>query len=308
MKSKNLPGIQVICSPCPLISKIPTLNNPLARRCGEIIENARHIWGYYSPEEQSVCYEIVDGVQVQKKFPPYSTLKLTSARSIQSWYVEHSDLMLTNPKIPEAIKKAVQDVRRHARPSIETTITDKEILAIFAICEAFDAIRSIQQGKPEEAIREKVLSAKTFLNLAKAGFEPEMQNVPHTKLDEPIANDAIFFDKENGYLWFGDGNRKLIESEDAKILAVLIDIFSNRRSICRIEEVILSAYGKTIPTDSKIANNPMYNKYRSAVGAINGKYRELLKTQDKNCKLIQADGKRIVKLSRNVMFRKVLRK
>ncbi len=194
MKAKILSGIQVICLPCPLISKLPTLNNPLARRCGEIIENARHIWGYYSPEEQSVYYEVIDGEEVPKKFPPYSNLKLTSARSIQSWYVEHSDLTLTNQKTPEAIKKAVQDVRRYARPSIESNITDKEILAIFAICEVYEAVDNIQLGKPEEAIKEKVLSASMFLNLAKAGFEPEKQTPASTP-------EVIPFPTPSGIQW-----------------------------------------------------------------------------------------------------------
>ncbi|NUO10377.1 MAG: hypothetical protein HUU08_17245 [Candidatus Brocadia sp.] len=168
----------LIINLCPLTSKLNfPQSTPYIRRCIEIIEQARHIWGYYSPEEQSVYYEVIDGIEVPKKFPPYPVLKKLPARSIQNWYVEHSDLILTNPKTPEAIKKAVQDVRRYARPSIESSITDKEILAIFAICEAFDAIRNIQREKPEEAIKEKVLTASTFLKLAKTGFEPEKQAV-----------------------------------------------------------------------------------------------------------------------------------
>lgn len=146
-------------------------------------------------------------------------------------------------------------------------------------------------------------------------FEPEKQNkalsVPQGQPeseDSNVKNETVFFDAETNFLWLSENCKIPVEPEDAKVLTAMIDMFNNGRSFCRIEEVILSAYSKTIPTDSKIANDPIYNKYRSAVGAINGKYRELFKTKDKKCKLIQADGKRIVKLSKNVVFRKVLRK
>jgi len=205
MHTKNLPI--VIIPHCPLSSKFTfSKSTPYIRRCLEIIESARIVWGYYSDEYKSCCYETVDGVEVPKKFPPYSTLKLTSARSIQSWYVEHSDLFLASQKNSEAIKKAVSDVRRSARPGIESSITDKEILAIFAICEGFDAIKKIQGGKPGEAVKEAVLASSTFLKLAKAGFEPERQDT--AKQDKfipfPIpsgvkVNDIkmIFLDDEN---------------------------------------------------------------------------------------------------------------
>src|SRR3989338_1520560 len=174
MHTKNLPI--VIIPHCPLSSKFTfSKSTPYIRRCLEIIESARIVWGYYSDEYKSCCYETVDGVEVPKKFPPYSTLKLTSARSIQSWYVEHSHLFLASQKNSEAIKKAVSDVRRSARPGIESSITDKEILAVFAICEAFGAIYKIQRGNSEDAINEKVLTASMFLNLAKEGIEPEKQ-------------------------------------------------------------------------------------------------------------------------------------
>ncbi|MBV6467738.1 MAG: hypothetical protein PGMFKBFP_03108 [Anaerolineales bacterium] len=124
MKSKNLPGGQVVCYPCPLTSNLPkNLPNTLARRCVKIIESARHIWGYLSPE---------------------------------------------------AIKKAVGDARRYARPSIEKDTTDQKILAIFAICEAFEAMRE----KLKETIKEKVLTASIFLKFAKTGLEPEKQDIP----------------------------------------------------------------------------------------------------------------------------------
>lgn len=53
-------------------------------------------------------------------------------------------------------------------------------MAVFAICEAFDALKRMQPGQSETVIKEKVLAASMFLNLAKNGFEPETQvaNVP----------------------------------------------------------------------------------------------------------------------------------
>lgn len=176
MHTKNLPV--AIISHCPLSRKLTFSKSTLyTRRCLEIIESARIVWGYYSDDYKSCCYEIVDGVEVPKKFPPYSMLKLISARSIQSWYTEHSDLFLASQKTSEAIKKAVSDARRYARLGIEKEITDKEILAVFAICEAYDAIYNIQCGKSEDAIKEKVLTASMFLKLAKAGIEPATQDV-----------------------------------------------------------------------------------------------------------------------------------
>lgn len=307
MKSKNLPGGQVVCYPCPLSSKIPTHNNPLARRCTEIIGSARRIWGHLPPEEQSVYYEIVNGEEVQKKFPPYSNFKLTSARSIQSWYVEYSNLILTNPKTPEAIKKAVQDVRWFARPSIESSTTDKEILAIFAICEAFDAIHSIQQGKPEEAIREKVLSASTFLKLAKMGIESEKQDISQVQLDEPITNDTIFFDRDNRYLWLDINKKERLEPEDSRVLEVIINTLKNR-PFCRIEEIILLAYQKEISCNAKLRNISEYNRCKSVISTANSRYRKLLGINDKKIMLIQSEDDRIIKLSKPVVLREVLRK
>lgn len=197
MHTKNLPVVTI--SHCPLSSKFTfSKSTPYIKRCLEIIESARITWGYYSDEYKSCCYEIVDGEEVSKKFPPYSTLKLTSARSIQSWYTEHSDLILTSQKTPEAIKKAVQDVRRYTRPGIESSITDKEILAIFAICEAFDAVYKIQRGETEDAIKEKVLTASTFLELARTVLELEKQNKPNNKETKQIRNSGkASFDKVN---------------------------------------------------------------------------------------------------------------
>ncbi len=293
----------------PLRSKIPPVdsNEPLSRRCIDIIIEARLIWGYNSiPSSEN---EIIDWKIVQKKRPVFLNSAVKVAINIDGWYRRKSLLFLRGGFQADnaLLKTNIEDCRKDAK--VGENISDQQFCAIFAICEAFDAIHSIQRGKPEEAIKEKVLSANTFLKLAKVGFEPEKLDVPRTKLDEPIANDMIFFDEENGCLWLGDGNKKPVEPEDAKILKAIKDILtSNKRSNCRIEEIILSAYGKEIPTRGKITQNPMYDKYRSAVGAINGKYRELLETQDKNCRLIQADGRRIVKLSRNVVFRNMLRK
>ncbi|HHT9136452.1 MAG TPA: hypothetical protein ACFYEK_04315 [Candidatus Wunengus sp. YC60] len=182
-------SIPVICSPCPLSSKIPSLRNPIALQCKEIIEDARHIWGYLSPKEQSVYYEIVDDKEVPKKFPPYSTLKLTSARSIQSWYGK-SDLRLINKfqfkskEYAEPIKDAVNDARRYARPSIEKEIPYQAILAIFAICEAFEALNDMSHGKPKDdpCIKEKVYGASVFLSLAKSKEEKSLSGDKWTDL------------------------------------------------------------------------------------------------------------------------------
>ena len=76
-------SIPVISYSCPLSSKISTGHNSLTSKCHKIIESARHIWGYYSPEYQSLCYEYdTNGKEVPKKFPPYSTLKLTLSRIV----------------------------------------------------------------------------------------------------------------------------------------------------------------------------------------------------------------------------------
>lgn len=302
MHTKNLPV--VIISHCPLSSKLNfPRSTPYIRRCLEIIESARITWGYYSDEYKSCCYETVDGVEVPKKFPPYSTLKLTSARSIQNWYTEHSDLILVSQKTPEAIKKAVQDVRRYTRLGIESSITDKEILAIFTICEAFGAIYNIQCGKSEDAIKEKVLSASTFLKLAKTGFEPATQ-------PEKQANDSnIFFDNETCCMWLGSNKKTKIEPEDAKVFKSIVDLFSDgKRDYVRIEEVILCAYKKTVGTQQKIIHVPEYKKCKSAFSTINSKYRELLGVPDKHLMLIKSDGHRTIILLKPVVFRKVLRK
>ena len=158
------PFIPVRVRPCPLSDRDKvsfTKSTPYTHRCIRITVMARLIWG---------CY-------------PYSTPKLTASKSIQHWYISNSDLFLMNQKTPEAIKKAVQDIRQNARPSIDcidSSITDEEILAIFAICEVYEAIDNIQQGKPEGATKEKVLSASMFLNLARTGFEPEKQTLAST--------------------------------------------------------------------------------------------------------------------------------
>lgn len=201
MHTKNLPV--AIIAHCPLSSKFTfSKSTPYIRRCLKIIESARIVWGYYSDEYKSCCYEIVDGEEVPKKFPPYSTLKLTSARSIQSWYTERSDLILTSQKTSEAIKKAVSDVRRYARRGIEKEITDKEILAIFAICEAFDAVYKIQREETEDAIKEKVLTASTFLKLAKTGLEPEKKDTPvSTPQKQGKTKDVIHFPTPSGAKW-----------------------------------------------------------------------------------------------------------
>lgn len=207
MHTKNLPVVTI--SHCPLSSKFTfSKSTPYTRRCLEIIESARITWGYYSDDYKSCCYEIVDGVEVPKKFPPYSTLKLTSARSIQSWYTEHSDLFLASQKMSEAIKKAVQDARRYARPGIDNDITDKEILAIFAICEAFDVVYKIQRGEPEDAIKENVLSASTFLKLAKAGIEPATQ-----ALATPKDIKEIYYDDREGKLFVDKNPVNLTHTE-----------------------------------------------------------------------------------------------
>lgn len=201
MHTKNLPVVTI--SHCPLSSKFTfSKSTPYIRRCLEIIESARIVWGYYSDEYKSCCYELVDGEEVPKKFPPYSTLKLTSARSIQSWYTGHSGLILTSQKTPDAIKKTVQDVRRYTRPGIESSITDKEILAVFAICEAFDAVYKIQRGKTEDAIKEKVLTASTFLELAKTGLEPEKKETPvSTPQKQGKTKDVIHFPTPSDAKW-----------------------------------------------------------------------------------------------------------
>ena len=205
-------SIPVISYSCPLSSKISTGHNSLTSKCHKIIESARHIWGYYSPEYQSLCYEYdTNGKEVPKKFPPYSTLKLTSARSIQSWYSEPSDLKLTSQKTSEVIKKEVQDVRRFARPGIESDVTDKEILAIFAICEAFEAIHNIQRGKSEDAIKEKILTASTFLKLAKAGLKPATQ-------DKAKQDKFVPFPTPSGTQW-SEVKISFIDTDNVKISA-----------------------------------------------------------------------------------------
>lgn len=232
MHTKNLPVVTI--SHCPLSSKFTFSKfTPYIRRCLEIIESARITWGYYSDEYKSCCYEIVDGVEVPKKFPPYSTLKLTSARSIQSWYVEHSDLFLTIKKA-EAIKKAVQDVRRYARPGIDNDITDKEILAIFAICEAFDVVDKIQRGNSGDAIKEKILSASTFLNLAKAGTEPATQD---TAKQESV---KIQYDKDRHILFTNKKHLQL--TQDKKILVKYL--FEGRKAISFLVEKLAESKGK----------------------------------------------------------------
>jgi len=236
MHTKNLPV--VIISQHPLRSKITfSKSTPYIRRCLEIIESARIVWGYYSDEYKSCCYETVDGVDVPKKFPPYSNLKLTAACSIQSWYAEHSDLILTSQKTPEAIKKAVQDARRYARPGIDNDITDKEILAIFAICEAFDAVYKIQRGNSEDAIKEKILTANMFLDLARTGLEPEKQIPQKTKGAKKLFYSYDSTDKLS--LFFKNGKPVPLTKTEAKLFLLLKE---DRRTPEEIIEHVWEVY------------------------------------------------------------------
>lgn len=198
--------------------------------------------------------------------------------------MEHSHLALINPKTPEATKKAVQDVRRDARPSIESSITDKEILAVFAICEAFDAIRNIQQGKPEEVIKEKVLSASMLLELAKNGFEPEKQS-----------NEIVFFDDQTRYLWIDKDRKCLLENQDAEVLKAILNIISvERLQVCRKEEILLAVYKKEIGTTQKLPARES-RKLNSAISTINKKGNQLGVG-----KLIASNGVRMLKLTRQI--------
>lgn len=172
MEPENISVLKVFD---PLRSKIPLIDfdNPLSRRCIDIITEARLIWGYNSiPSSEN---EMIDGKIVPKKKSVFLNSAVKVAIDIDGWYRRKSLLFLRSGFQADnaLLKTSIEDCREGAK--VGENISDQQICAIFAICEALDTIRSIQQGKPEEATKEKVLSASTFLNLAKAGLEPEKQ-------------------------------------------------------------------------------------------------------------------------------------
>ena len=146
-------------------------------------------------------------------------------------------MILTSQKTPEAIKKAVQDARRYARPGIDNDITDKEILAIFAICEAFDAVYQIQRGNSKDAINKKVLTASMFLNLAKEGIEPEKQIAQKAKGEK-----ILFYSYDNTdklSLFFKNGKPVPLTHTEAKLFLFLA---KDRKTPEEIIEHLWEAY------------------------------------------------------------------
>lgn len=159
----------------PLRSKIPSIdfNNPLYRRCIDIITEARLMWKYSSIPVG--LDEVIDGKIVPKKKSFFLNNTIRAAMEICDWYQKKSLLFLRSGFQVDNVllKTSIGDCRENIKAE---NITEQEILAIFSICEAFEAVNDMQHKKPEEDIKEKVYAASTFLKLAKTGIEPEKQN------------------------------------------------------------------------------------------------------------------------------------
>jgi hypothetical protein len=121
------------------------------------------------------------------------------------------------------------------------------------------------------------------------------------------ANTTIFFDKENRYLWINVDKKERLEPKDSMVFGVIVGMLSSRPFL-RIEEVISSAYQKEISRSAKVKNIPEYNRCKSAISTINTKYRKLLEVNDKKCMLIMSEDERIIKFSKPVVLRSLLRK
>lgn len=140
---------------------------------------------------------------------------------------------------------------------------------------------------------------------SKAGDIP--QDEPKTEASS-VVSETVFFDDKKGYIWLSSEKKEKLEPEDAKIFQIVIEIFNNGQSHCRIEQIIESLCGKTIGFQQKITNNSAYKKCKSAFSTINAKFRKLLNTNDIKIKLIKSDGQRNIVLLKHVVLRELFRK
>lgn len=139
-------------------------------------------------------------------------------------------------------------------------------------------------------------------------LEPEKQSetagISQDKTESEISNvmnETIFFDDETNFLWFPEGKKTPLESKDAEVLKTMINIIkSNNRCSCRREEILLKVYKVEVGIQQKL---PKQNgALNSAISTINGNCKKELRLNDK---LIQTDGKRMLKLSKNIEIRKM---
>lgn len=114
-------------------------------------------------------------------------------------------------------------------------------------------------------------------------------------------NETIFFDDKTNYLWFTNDRKTRLEPKDAEVLKAMIDNIkkTNRRN-CRKEEILQVVYKIQVSTTQKLPKED--KSLNSAISTINGKVEKDLDITDK---LIQTDGLRMIKFSRNIEVRKM---
>ncbi len=260
---------------------------------------------------KKIDYEIL---RLEKALPPWQLMaEIWSLKKQLDCVIVNGEIVPDTDWTPEIDNLLLDNtpVLGEYHYAIHQSIVEKERLlqeAGFTLSRYADVLFQIEYIR-EELKRLHNIRRKDFEETLAVHGTQKTACVLETKTNESITNDTVFFDEETEYLWLDSNKKEKIEPEDAKILKAIIGIFtSNNRSACRIEEVCLNAFNIKLSTQDKISNDPTYKKYRSAASAINNKCRKLLKTNDKNHKLIRAEGNRNIKLSKNVVFRNMYRK
>lgn len=127
------------------------------------------------------------------------------------------------------------------------------------------------------------------------------QDTPTQSTPEGIIKNNVSFDVETRHIWIDNNQGEKLEPKDAGILEIII-VTKKDQAKCRVEEVILKVYKKTINTRDKLEDCQEYNRLLSAISTINAAYRKSLKTRKSDIKLIQSDNRSIM-LNESVTLR-----
>lgn len=167
----------------------------------------------------------------------------------------------------------------------------------------------------EAIIETKKIAKRVFSEFVREALNSELQyksqynqnrcvNVisePPIGSEKQDGNGTLYFDDEINLLWLDAEKKAKLEPKDADVLSAIIDVLLKKnRRCCRREEILLKVYNVEVSPQQKLPE--VNNDLTSAISTINGKCKKQL---GMSYNLIQKDGLRTIKLSRNVEIRKV---
>lgn len=225
---------------CPLSDQLPSTgslgSHEQTDRSNDIIKKARQIWGTkYTRQELDASQAIARTYTQVKKYIESTPIEIKSEELSGD---PNATTLDTNSE------GAIELVRKLANPSLNEQIKDHHILAILAIAEAWDALKSMLYHKKEpndQTIINQVQVAGNLFAQAKAmSLEKDISDLqPKVKYaEENLLKGCVFRKKTGGEYWDIVYDERSIHPKNSKGLEYIHYLLSNPEREIHVLQIV----------------------------------------------------------------------